>query len=468
MIDKCYLKLSPETPFEPIFNLLSNLKIFSDIYVFADDPLELSPQIFKLAQGIRDFLSQYSFCRIYLHLVHPFRPDLNPFYTQLTEFTSAFNIEGYNHQCTPRFIIFPVLTHIPNEQEMLPFLNFLEDQFMPPSLIVDASHDASVPQMIERLFYLSDPDPIVSLGQHELLLDLTEMEYPDERLTSPCMVQAVIDERGYVYPCFRAYQTKTGGVKLTEGYIEDKLFPPTEMCAECKYRTLISAGPALEKRVQGEIHFELGLSYFDQAAIEAALKHFNQALALVSEEDKSEVYFYLALCKANLGEYQNAIELLQRANIWNYNAYFYLGICHFNLGNYKRAKDALIKALEFELPFEDKISIVLYLASAYKEIGEYSKAISLLKNLVLFSPEIKEIYNLMGTCYYKTHQYQDAIACFEKAIGLDPNSAIDYANLCLSFKAIGNKEKAILYCQKALQIDPTLSFARTAWEELNS
>ncbi|MDL1970407.1 MAG: tetratricopeptide repeat protein [Candidatus Desulfofervidaceae bacterium] len=466
MIQKVYLKLSPETPLEDISHLFHHLRLFSDIYVFIEDPSQSFTYLFNLTREISAFLQKYSFCRLNLHLIHSFSPELKSFYLTLTQLTSTFNIEGYTHQGTPRLIVFPILLGPFSEQKITPFLEFLEGQFMPPSLFVTASAYASIPRSVERVFVLSDSDPIVSLGQQQLLLDILEMDYPNENLTSPCPLNVVIDPKGNIFPCFRAYQLNIGMVELKEKGFINRLFPPAELCAECKYKALLSAGAVLSQEDQGELHFRLGLSYFDKAEIEPALKHFSQALNLVSPDDRGEIYFYLALCKANMGDYPTTIAYLKKANIWNYNAYFYLGFAHFQEGNYLEAKEALEKALALEPPLEEKLPIALYLATVYKELGQYSEAISLLQQMSWLTPEVREIYNLMGTCYYKSQKYSEAAECFEKAISLAPDSAIDYANLCLSLKAMGKTSEAISHCQKALALDSSLDFARKALKEL--
>lgn len=466
MIQKVYLKLSPEIPPKDISCLFHHLRLFSDIYVFTQNPSQSFTYLFNLTKEISAFLQKYSFCRLNLHLIHPFSPELESFYFTLTQLTSTFNIEGYTHQGTPRLIVFPILLGPFSEQKITPFLKFLEGQFMPPSLFVNASAYASTPQSVERVFVLSDPDPIVSLGQQQLLLDILEMDYPNENLTSPCPSNVVIDQKGNIFPCFRAYQLNVKAVKLKENGFINRLSPPTDLCADCKYKTLLSAGTVLSQDDQGELHFRLGLSYFDKVEIEPALKHFSQALNLVSSEDKDEVYFYLALCKANVGDYPTTIAYLKKANIWNYNAYFYFGFAHFQEGNYLEAKEALEKAIGLNPPLEEKLPIALYLAAVYKELGQYPEAISLLQQMSRLAPGVREIYNLMGTCYYKLQKYTEAANCFEMAISLAPDSAIDYANLCLSLKAMGKTLEAIPNCRKALALDPNLDFARKALEEL--
>ena len=183
-------------------------------------------------------------------------------------------------------------------------------------------------------------------------------------------------------------------------------------------------------------------------------------------EEHGDVYLYLGLCKANLGEYALAIDYLKKANIWNYNAYFYLGFSYFQQREYLKAQDALEKALSLNPPLEDKLSIALYLATTYRELQRFEKAIILLQELVKVAPEVREIHNLMGICYFKEKDYQEASECFQKAINLAPDSAIDYANLGLCLKALGKKEQAKFYCQKALSLDPSLDFAQKALEEL--
>jgi len=225
-----------------------------------------------------------------------------------------------------------------------------------------------------------------------------------------------------------------------------------ELCPQCKYQLIstLENTPLVSKSELSNLHFRFGLSYFGLQKLELALSHFFKALEFSPEEEHGDVYLYLGLCKANLGEYALAIDYLKKANIWNYNAYFYLGFSYFQQREYLKAQDALEKALSLNPPLEDKLSIALYLATTYRELQRFEKAIILLQELVKVAPEVREI----------------ASECFQKAINLAPDSAIDYANLGLCLKALGKKEQAKFYCQKALSLDPSLDFAQKALEEL--
>ena len=69
-------------------------------------------------------------------------------------------------------------------------------------------------------------------------------------------------------------------------------------------------------------------------------------------------------------------------------------------------------------------------------------------------------FSLCRFCFYKSGRYAEAVGCFERAIGLDPRSAIDYANLARNLRELGRTDRAIAMYRKALSLDPNIGFAR--------
>jgi len=49
---------------------------------------------------------------------------------------------------------------------------------------------------------------------------------------------------------------------------------------------------------------------------------------------------------------------------------------------------------------------------------------------------------------------------------LDPGSAIDYANIASNYRDMGEAEKAIQYYTLALELDPTIDFAKENLKKL--
>ncbi|PQP33605.1 hypothetical protein C6A37_12065, partial [Desulfobacteraceae bacterium SEEP-SAG9] len=98
---------------------------------------------------------------------------------------------------------------------------------------------------------------------------------------------------------------------------------------------------------------------------------------------------------------------------------------------------------ELEPNEQDIPSIYSYMGVCLKDMGEYRKAIQILKKGEKYDKERTDIYNLMGFCYFKLKAHEQAIECFQKVIQIDPGSAIDYANIASNYRDLGEKEKAV-------------------------
>ncbi len=124
------------------------------------------------------------------------------------------------------------------------------------------------------------------------------------------------------------------------------------------------------------------------------------------------------------------------------------------------------KAMEFDPEQEDIPSIYIYMGVALKEMGRYGEAITVLQRAEAMDPDRTDCHNLMGFCHFSLKQHEQAIASFERVIGLDPGSAIDYANIASNYRDLGKNELAIQYYRQALTLDPSIDFARDNLERL--
>jgi ribosomal protein S12 methylthiotransferase accessory factor len=113
-------------------------------------------------------------------------------------------------------------------------------------------------------------------------------------------------------------------------------------------------------------------------------------------------------------------------------------------------------------------SIFVHIASCHKEQERFEQALEALREAEKHNPELKEIFNLRGYCHYRQGEHHDAIAAFERAIELDPGSAIDYANIGSNLRELGHKEEALKLYRIALELDPDIEFARHNVEKLEA
>ncbi|MFO7684734.1 MAG: YcaO-like family protein [Desulfobacterales bacterium] len=143
-----------------------------------------------------------------------------------------------------------------------------------------------------------------------------------------------------------------------------------------------------------------------------------------------------------------------------YYTSFYRGTCHLTLKDPQTALRHFRQALERQPTRQDTAAIYSYMGIAYKDMEEYRQALSVLAEGQKHDPERTDIYNLMGFCHFKLKAHREAIACFEKVIALNPSSAIDYANIASNYRDLGETETAVRYYLMALEIDPSIAFAR--------
>jgi ribosomal protein S12 methylthiotransferase accessory factor len=156
----------------------------------------------------------------------------------------------------------------------------------------------------------------------------------------------------------------------------------------------------------------------------------------------------------------NELTKIEKMLPGKYYIQFYLGSCHLALNDPASALSYFNRALELDPKEQDIPSIYSYMGVCLKEMGEYRRALAVLKNAETYDKERTDIYNLMGFSYFKLKEHEKAIACFKKVLQLDPGSAIDYANIASNYRDMGQKEKAIKYYEMALAMDPKIEFAR--------
>jgi ribosomal protein S12 methylthiotransferase accessory factor len=145
---------------------------------------------------------------------------------------------------------------------------------------------------------------------------------------------------------------------------------------------------------------------------------------------------------------------------------FYLGNCHLERNDPQSALAHLTRALDLSPTDQDIPSIYSYMGVCHKELGDYTTALAALAKGEALDPQRTDIHNLMGFCYFMQKDHEAAIQSFEKVIALDPSSAIDYANIASNYRDMGNKTDAINYYRLALELDPSIDFARDNLERL--
>lgn len=160
------------------------------------------------------------------------------------------------------------------------------------------------------------------------------------------------------------------------------------------------------------------------------------------------------------------LEKMRKLYSEHYSVHFFLGYAYEQVNRYSEALECYTRALELDTEGKERASAYCHKAVCHKEEGDYARALDELEKAASYNAELKEIHNLMGFCHFKMKDHMKSIACFEKAIELDPSSAIDYANIGSNLRELGHLTDAVRWYQFALEIDPGIEFASENIEKL--
>ena len=160
------------------------------------------------------------------------------------------------------------------------------------------------------------------------------------------------------------------------------------------------------------------------------------------------------------------LEQMDRQLPGKYYVHFTIGTCLIALNRPEKALDRFRRALELKPNAQEAAAIYSYMGVAHKDLEQYRKALKALEKGAELDNERTDIHNLMGFCQFKLKDHRAAIESFKRVIALDPTSAIDYANIGSNYRDMGDSEQAARYYVMALELDPSITFARENLEKI--
>jgi ribosomal protein S12 methylthiotransferase accessory factor len=144
------------------------------------------------------------------------------------------------------------------------------------------------------------------------------------------------------------------------------------------------------------------------------------------------------------------------------NAYyleFYRGRNFYDQGVIEPALACFEQAMARKPRQEDIPYICSYMGSCLRDLGRFEEAVPILEQGLAHDEERPDIHNILGVCHFKAHRFEQAVHHFQRAVDLNPVSAIDYANLALNQEKTGRLDEAIANYQIALGMDSSITFA---------
>jgi tetratricopeptide (TPR) repeat protein len=133
------------------------------------------------------------------------------------------------------------------------------------------------------------------------------------------------------------------------------------------------------------------------------------------------------------------------------HAYFGLGRLAADKGDFRQAAALFRKTMELN---PASLAPRIELANALTQLGQAEEAIAVLKRSVPESPDAAEVLSLLGAAHLQRKEYQEAKACYEGAVAIDPHPAKAHLGLATVYSRLGEAGKAAAHAAKFREMGP--------------
>ena len=220
-----------------------------------------------------------------------------------------------------------------------------------------------------------------------------------------------------------------------------------------RYEQAESVFVALEERgVANEVilYYHGRIKQFE-SDFDAARDYYHRVIAV--NDTLSDVWINLGMVTDALGDYQEALDIMQRAYEkvpWDTTSIiYYTSIIHTRNDKFDLARDGYLRLLE---SYPDNIDFRFNLAAAYERMGEYDKAETEFKFILERVPESALTLNYLGYMYAdRGINLKDALKMIEKAVRLDPDNSAFLDSYAWVLYKLSRYDEALIQMRKALE-----------------
>jgi tetratricopeptide (TPR) repeat protein/ubiquinone/menaquinone biosynthesis C-methylase UbiE len=130
------------------------------------------------------------------------------------------------------------------------------------------------------------------------------------------------------------------------------------------------------------------------------------------------------------------------------------GLTHHLVGRWRQAEIYYRSFLQQHPRHPEALHL---LAVILHQRGKSAKAVDLLETAMKVCPNEPRFYLSYGESQRALHQYDIAVACYQRSLALDPDFAPAFHNLGLALQDLGRSEDAVICYHKALVLAPALA-----------
>jgi Flp pilus assembly protein TadD len=207
-------------------------------------------------------------------------------------------------------------------------------------------------------------------------------------------------------------------------------------------------------QVQGQLQLQSKQNELAEASFSHAvdLDHYNLAALVLLAQTQSD----LGKTDQAYTNYQKAIELSPR----DPHLFVALGTLYEKSGDWQRARESYQKALAIQPEDALASNNLAYLLLEHN--GDVTLALSLAQTGRKGLPKLPNAADTLGWAYYQNRAYSAAVPLFESALKAMPNNQTYHYHLGLSYQKLQNPARAKAELEKAISIDPKSAVADLA------
>ncbi len=187
-----------------------------------------------------------------------------------------------------------------------------------------------------------------------------------------------------------------------------------------------------------------------------AIKYFEKAIDLAEPEEKDEIYLDLSAEYQNMGNFEQAIKILQKAiafNPENEPAVHELAYCYDLTNDMPSAIQCYSSYLDIR-PYS--FTTWYNLGNAFSKAENYDKALWAYDYCTIISEDFASAYFNMGNIYLVLEKFEKAIECFERCIQIDGEDAMALDYIAEAYEHMEEYELAMHYYKRSIELQPDL------------
>lgn len=219
---------------------------------------------------------------------------------------------------------------------------------------------------------------------------------------------------------------------------------------------IVYAKKMQELKIGKNSNYMIGKSFYEQEDYGQMLPYL--AAAAKDDPSNAEIPYLIGRSYVDMSNYKAAAPYLEQAVALDTTKPRWVYECALNFGAIPNDKMAVkYYLLAADRGYKTDNDYYQNLADSYIASGQAAEGIELLKKVLERKPADLELLYSIAEVHYKTGKYQEAIDYWDRILGYDKQNARALYMIGLSYQKKGDKAKGQQLCDKAIEMDPSLS-----------